>query len=393
MTTTTFDVAAALGHDLCQRIGAGRYDLWFKTTTKFRCEAGQLVVGVPNRFYQEWLQKTFAADVQATAQAVLHEALEVATSSSTRNSFRRPVSAKPARKRSATVRRADAAMGAATPELTIRTRRWRNLDDFVQGSCNRVALAAACHVVEAPGQEANPLVLHGPVGAGKSHLLEGVASGLRKSRPEWRILFVTAEEFTHRFVQAMRLNRIGAFRKQFRSCDALLLDDLQFLAKKQATQEEFLHTLDSLQNEGRPVAAACDCHPRLTDGLLPELVDRLQGGAIWGLTYPDAETREGILRQLSRRPGAAPLPDAVIQMLSTQSCGATSANSKGRPTASGTSPRSRVGPSASNSPRKRWPTCCAIRSASSSWPTWTGPSVRRSACRRARCSRASGPGW
>ena len=112
--------------------------------------------------------------------------------------------------------------GAATPELTIRTRRWRNLDDFVQGSCNRVALAAACHVVEAPGQEANPLVLHGPVGAGKSHLLEGVASGLRKSRPEWRILFVTAEEFTHRFVQAMRLNRIGAFRKQFRSCDVAL---------------------------------------------------------------------------------------------------------------------------------------------------------------------------
>src|SRR5262249_47734430 len=123
-----------------------------------------------------------------------------------------------------------------------RTRHWRRLADFVVGPCNRVAHAAALSVVEAPGQGGNPLVLYGPTGTGKTPLLEGVSASLRKTHPGWRVCFVTAEEFTNRFVQAMRLNKLGAFRHHFRECDALLMDDLHFLAGKRATQEEFLHT-------------------------------------------------------------------------------------------------------------------------------------------------------
>jgi chromosomal replication initiator protein len=339
LSTTTAGVVAALGHALCQRIGAPRYDLWFKKTTTFRWEPGLLTVGVPNRFYQEWLQNTFAADVQTTAEAVFGDALDL-------RFVIDPVLFQAARREQAPagsgapsrtspphpgVAAGDAASNdaeapyAAPPhaarsllDSAPRARRWRRLEDFVEGPCNRVALASARSVVEAPGQEANPLILHGPVGVGKSHLLEGIAAGLRQARPDWRVVFISAEEFTHRFVQSMRLHKLGAFRKQFRGCDALLLDDLHFLAKKNATQEEFLHTLDTLERDGRPVAATCDCHPRLTDGLLPELVDRLQGGAVWSLTTPDADTRIGILRQLSRRVAAEPMPDAVIQLLAGQ---------------------------------------------------------------------------
>src|SRR5262249_57087252 len=119
-----------------------------------------------------------------------------------------------------------------------------------------------------------------------------------------------AEEFTNRFLQAMHLGKLGAFRKHFRECDALLIDDLHFLAGKRATQEEFLHTFDALHTEGRQVVVACDCHPRLTEQFLPELADRLLGGAVWGLTTPEADTRLEVLRAKSAALGG--LPEDVL---------------------------------------------------------------------------------
>jgi chromosomal replication initiator protein len=185
----------------------------------------------------------------------------------------------------------------------------------VVGACNRVAYAAALSVAEAPGEGPNPLVLHGPVGTGKTHLLEGVYAGMRRARPEWRVCYVTTEDFTNRFVQSMRLGKLGAFRKHFRDCDALLVDDLHFLAGKRATQEEFLHTFDALLAEGRQLVLTCDCHPRLADDFTPELTDRLLGGAAWGLTPPDADTRLGVLRAKAAAGREAPPPDEVLRFL------------------------------------------------------------------------------
>jgi chromosomal replication initiator protein len=162
------------------------------------------------------------------------------------------------------------------------------------------------------------MVFHGPVGTGKTHLLEGIYTGLRRTRPDWRVCYVTTEDFTNRFVQAVRLNKLTAFRKHFRECDALLVDDLHFLASKRATQEEFLHTLDSLLSEGRQLVVTCDCHPRLGDDFTPELTDRLLGGAVWGLTPPDADTRLGILRTRSMQPRDPVFPDEVLGFLAGQ---------------------------------------------------------------------------
>ena len=105
-------------------------------------------------------------------------------------------------------------------------------------------------------------MIHGPVGTGKTHLLEGVYGGLRRARPDWRVCYVTAEDFTNRFVQAMRLGKLAAFRKQYRECDVLLVDDLHFLATKKATQEEFLHTFDALLAVTR---AAAEEHEEAAD--------------------------------------------------------------------------------------------------------------------------------
>src|SRR5215467_6653231 len=140
---------------------------------------------------------------------------------------------------------------------------------------------------------------------------------MRRGHPDWRVVFVTAEDFTNRFVQAMRLAKLAGFRKHFRECDALLVDDLNFLATKKATQEEFLHTFDALQADGKQVVVTCDCHPRLADDFPPELTDRLLGGAVWGLQPPDPVTRLDLLRAKAGR--AEPvIAEEVLRFLGEQ---------------------------------------------------------------------------
>jgi chromosomal replication initiator protein len=197
----------------------------------------------------------------------------------------------------------------------VRPRRWRRLEDFVVGPCNRLAHAAAMALVEEPEASSHPLALHGPVGSGKTHLLEGIHAGLQECQAGWRVCYITAEDFTNRFVQAMQERKLTSFRKQFRECDALLLDDLQFLANKPATQEEFLHTLNVMHAEERAVVVTCDCHPRLVDRFQPELVDRLVGGVQAALTLPERQTRLQILRAKALVPDRPPVPPDVLEFI------------------------------------------------------------------------------
>jgi chromosomal replication initiator protein len=312
---------AALGQAIAERIGEPRYHFWFAANTKFAWEHERLVVGVPNHFFQEWLEKTFAEPVRAAASEVLGRPMQVqfAIDPELFQAHRRAqAQAKAPALAGGTPSESPAAAGHAPPGAKPkRTRRWHRLSDLVVGACNRMAHASAVSTVEAPAEAANPLVLHGPVGTGKTHLLEGIYGGLRKAQPEWRVVFVTAEEFTNRFVQGMRLGKLGSFRKHFRECDALLIDDLQFLAGKPATEEEFLHTFDALQADGRLVVVTCDCHPKLGGDFSPLLTDRLVGGAVWGVTPPDRETRLRILRYKAGR-GEPPLPEAVLDFLAEQ---------------------------------------------------------------------------
>jgi chromosomal replication initiator protein len=343
VTTSEREVVTALGAAISQRIGEPRYQLWFERNTRLTCHDDVLVVGVPNHLYLDWLQKTFADAVRDAASAVLGRPMQVrfAIDPELFQAARREqaevgdrgsvVSSPGSEKRASVVHssgseKKDEHSGLRTQDSVPtpdprppapthkRTRRWHRLGEFVVGACNRVAHASALSVVEAPGQGANPLILHGPVGTGKTHLLEGIYAGLRKQHPEWRVCFVTAEDFTNRFVQAMRLGKLGAFRKHFRECDALLVDDLHFLASKRATQEEFLHTFDALHADGRQLVLTCDCHPKLADEFTPELTDRLLGGAVWSISPPDAETRLDLLRAKAAR-REKPVPDEVLRYL------------------------------------------------------------------------------
>jgi chromosomal replication initiator protein len=339
LTASEREVVAALERAIAQRVGEPRYHLWFDGHTKFAWDGDLLTVGVPNLHFQEWLEKTFAGEVRAAAAEVFGRAMQLrfaidpelfqaarreqasvgGQESGVRSQESEEKRQKITEKSTAGRKTGTGVLSTqysvlSTPSPATPRRRWRRLSDFVVGAGNRVAHASAVSVVEAPGQGANPLVLYGPVGTGKTHLLEGVFAGLRKAQPAWRVCYATAEDFTNRFVQALRLGKLTAFRKQFRECDALLLDDLHFVARKRASEEEFLHTLDALLADGRQVVVSCDCHPKLAGELTPELTDRLLGGALWSLAPPDAVTRLDILRARSVR-GDGPIPEEVLRFL------------------------------------------------------------------------------
>jgi chromosomal replication initiator protein len=370
--TTRFSIAA-LERAIVQRIGEPRYQLWFACRAHFRLNGDQLTVGVPNLYAQEYLKKKFHASIEAAASEVAGRPMGVkftidprlfqqaraeqaAANDPPSPGFAgegagmrvfQPASPSPLPQTRESVERATSGSktspvlpeppqpvpryaprpgpglfeSPARPQSTSRSprtgRRWHHLAEFVVGSCNRVAFAASQSVVEAPGQGPNPLVIHGPVGTGKTHLLEGMYAGIRRQYPDARVVYVTAEDFTNRFVQAMRATKLATFRKHFREVDVLLLDDLHFLASKKATQEEFLHTFDALVADGRQLVVTCDCHPRLTEDFLPELADRLLGGAVWGLQPPDAATRLDLLRAKAAKANPV-IEEEVLKFLAQQ---------------------------------------------------------------------------
>ena len=314
---------------LIERISGPRFQMWFHDHAKFVSAGRELLVVVASHQFQEWLEQTFGDAVRAAAVAVFGRPTPVRfvvdaalfpSQAEPEVKSAKPGSAGKSKERGKPHIFGDdllpppASQQKFTKPKVGQGRRWKSLGDFITGSCNRVAHASAISVVEEPGQGANPLVLHGPVGTGKTHLLEGIYTGLRKAWPESRPCYITAEEFTTRFVQASRFEKHGAFRKQFRECFALLLDDLHFLATKPGTQREFIHTLDALMADGLQVVVTTDCHPRLAEELMPELVDRLLGGAIWSLQPPDDSTRLEILRKKATG-GHPAIPEPVMKYL------------------------------------------------------------------------------
>jgi len=172
---------------------------------------------------------------------------------------------------------------------------------FVEGKSNQLALAAASQVAENPGEAYNPLFLYGGVGLGKTHLMHAVGNALKANRPDARIVYLHSERFVADMVKALQINAISDFKRYYRSVDALLIDDIQFFAKKDRSQEEFFHTFNALLEGGQQMILTCDRYPKEIDGL----EERLKSRFGWGLTVavepPDLETRVAILMNKASR--------------------------------------------------------------------------------------------
>lgn len=271
-------------------VGERRYRHWFQGKARLTIRADELVVTLSNPYLLNWVQKQFATVLSDIARQVLGAGgrvrLDVATADT-------------AQPRGATARAvsADRKTAAVPAQPARKSRQYADLRQFVRGAGNELAFAAAQQVASAPGGNYNPLYIYGGVGAGKTHLLEGIYRRIRKDAPSQQLLLLTAENFGNYFSQALSEKSSPAFRQRFRGVDVLLVDDVDFFDGKKAFQEEFVNTLKKLEREGRQVVVSADRHPRLLTKCSDELVSRLLSGLVCRIEPLDLECRRSIAKQ------------------------------------------------------------------------------------------------
>jgi len=315
VTTDDMDIVSVLRRALSDKVGKDRFELWFGASPRLELDDGRLTIGTPSPLFQDWLRTSFRSQIEAVCLETLKRCVSVEfrvdpsvaqrPPSSDRqeclSSCRDPDPAPRPERPAAKSPKRDAANG-------VSQRRPLDLDSFVTGRSNRLARAAAEMVIERPG-EFSPLVVHGPTSVGKSHLLQAICSTARAARPAIAAIYLSAEQFTAGFVEAVRGSGLPSFRQKCRGGGLLLIDDLQFLSGKKATQVELLYTMDTLAREGRQMVFAADRPPVELADLGPELCTRLQSGMVCRIDPPDYETRLGIVDQMARRKKLAVPPE------------------------------------------------------------------------------------
>ena len=283
------------------------YDTWFIPTQLDRIEDSTAHIGVPNKFFGDWLHTHYAT--------LLAEAVSTA-----RGGGNLSVSFVVFSKPSARQHDVHAALNAARPGGQTKARRGIQLnpkytfDNFVVGAGNQFAHAACMAVADQPGKTYNPLFIYGGVGLGKTHLLNAIGNQVAE-RTDLRIAYLTTEQFTNEVINSIRYDKMADLRKRYRHIDMLMIDDIQFLVGKERTQEEFFHTFNALYEGHKQIVLSSDRFPKDMPDIEERLRSRFEWGLIADLQPPDVETRIAILRKKSEDEGVK-LPEDVIQFLS-----------------------------------------------------------------------------
>ena len=283
------------------RVNPQTYTTWFRPTRQDSVKENLLAVRVPNLTFQKW----FLGD----GRALVQEALAALALSQLHLEFVcEPASTPPARSRGespATQPRLDfdSTENQLNPRYTF--------DRFVVGSSNQFAHAAALAVAEQLSKAYNPLFLYGGVGLGKTHLMQAVGHKARAGNGRLRVTYLSAEKFTNEVIQALRFERMVSFRDKYRTVDLLLLDDIQFLAGKERTQEEFFHTFNALYDAQKQIVISSDSPPKEIPTLEERLRSRFEWGLIADIQAPDLETKIAILMKKAESENALLLPEVA----------------------------------------------------------------------------------
>jgi chromosomal replication initiator protein len=287
---------------VAELLGPQRFNVWFKNATSFALSDGYLRISAPNHFVGEWIERHFADTISAAVREVTGQECSVnyVIDANLAKGLRKKqpdrqvefVANNPERMAREQRR---AGLPAAAPSLRGR------LDDFVVGSSNRLAYAAACGVGESPGKQYNPLFIHGGCGIGKTHLLQGICNALSEKSPNLRWRYVSGEEFTNDYVCSVKAREEDAFRARYRQIDVLVIDDVHFFANKRATQDEFLHTFKAIDGAGKQIVLASDAHPKMIGYFNDALVSRFLQGMVVRIDSPDVEVRTEVLRRKAAR--------------------------------------------------------------------------------------------
>ncbi|HLS61066.1 MAG TPA: chromosomal replication initiator protein DnaA [Virgibacillus sp.] len=291
-----------------KKISKPSFDTWLKNTKAEKLSEDILTVNVPNEFARDWLEGRYTkliADIlfeltgaQLTTKFIIPE--------STAEIEERNQAPKQIAKNNHNY---NAPRTMLNPKYTF--------DSFVIGSGNRFAHAASLAVAEAPAKAYNPLFIYGGVGLGKTHLMHAIGHYVQEHDPNSSVVYLSSEKFTNEFINSIMDNKAGNFRNKYRNVDVLLIDDIQFLAGKEQTQEEFFHTFNTLHEENKQIIISSDRPPKE----IPTLEDRLRSRFEWGLitdiTPPDLETRIAILNKKAKAEGLE-IPNEVMLYIANQ---------------------------------------------------------------------------
>jgi chromosomal replication initiator protein len=330
---------AALG-ELQVSLSPANFETWLRDTALAEVDDNRFRISVPNGFAKDWLDSRYRSLISQTLARLVGYSVQVeffvGLSSDNGNGNgtgesgagvaapgvdgpgREPVgvmadetiASRPSG--STQVRVEPGRVGGEGGASNINAR--YTFANFIVGSANRLAHAASLSVAERPGHAYNPLFLYGGVGLGKTHLMHAIGNQVAAKFPRKRVVYATSEKFTNEFITSIQQGKIDEFRARYRRIDLLLIDDIQFIADKERTQEEFFHTFNAIHEDGKQIVLSSDRPPKAILTLEERLRSRFEWGLIADLTAPDLETRIAILRAKAEE-GAVPIPSDVMEFI------------------------------------------------------------------------------
>jgi len=307
--------AAALG-ELQLGVTKANFETWFKDTSILSEEDDVYCVAVPNAFAREWLENKYRPQVRQAVQHIVGRTVDVRFVTAPAGASA-PPGGRPGPRPGIPPAQASSAPTAAErremPVSAVLNPRYA-FSTFVVGSNNRLAHAAALSVAERPGHSYNPLFVYGGSGLGKTHLMHAIGNAVMSRHPRKRVAYATSEKFTNEFINSIRGQKQEEFRDRYRRIDVLLIDDIQFIAGKEGTQDEFFHTFNAIHEEGKQIVLSSDRPPKAIASLEERLRSRFEWGLIADISPPDLETRIAILRAKAEAQNVA-VPPPVIDFL------------------------------------------------------------------------------
>jgi len=298
---------AAVGQ-LQMDMSRASFDTWVQPAELVSYKDNQFTVGVPNAYACDWLKSRLTGTVNNILTGLMESPQKVEFIV-----WHKDYENKAVREPAAETLPLDVPRLEPDPPVVINHR--YSFDNFVVGSSNRLAHAACLAVAENPAQAYNPLFLYGGVGLGKTHLLHAIGNYSRAQGQQ--VLYVSSEEFTNDLINAIRTHTTQAFRDRYRRCDVLLVDDIQFIAGKESTQEEFFHTFNTLHGQDKQIVISSDRPPKAMNTLEERLRSRFEWGLTADIQPPDLETRIAILRTKAERSKHI-VPPAILEMIARQ---------------------------------------------------------------------------
>ncbi len=317
---------AALG-ELQVSLSPANFETWLRDTQLVDVDDQRFRISVPNGFAKDWLESRYRSLISQTLARIVGYSVQVefVVGPGTADSDEAPGDAGAigpevgSDARSATAReerrhvRVEPGRVGGEGGATFINPRY-TFANFIVGSANRLAHAASLSVAERPGHAYNPLFLYGGVGLGKTHLMHAIGNQVIAKFPRKRVVYATSEKFTNEFIASIQQGKIDEFRARYRRIDLLLIDDIQFIADKERTQEEFFHTFNAIHEDGKQIVLSSDRPPKAILTLEERLRSRFEWGLIADLTAPDLETRIAILRAKAEE-GAVPITSDVIEFI------------------------------------------------------------------------------